>query len=114
MYTGMQLVKFPLVHLVASGWYLDCSRGFVSDVEETLYNNLVSSIPEVIELEEKAEENNQAPPSNEKEVAQVKGKGKGRKVVGHASSQVSTCSFTKASVQRTTARATTMVGIIGG
>jgi hypothetical protein len=51
-----------------------------------------------------------APQSIEKDVAPVKGKGKGRKLVPLASSQVSTRSFTKASVQRTVAPATTVVG----
>jgi hypothetical protein len=36
--------------------YLDCSCEFVSDVEESLHNNLVTSAPEVIELEEEPEE----------------------------------------------------------
>jgi hypothetical protein len=45
VYTTMQLAKFPRVHLVAGGWYLDCSRGFVPDVEKYLYNNLVTSAP---------------------------------------------------------------------
>jgi hypothetical protein len=43
VYTAMQLAKFPHVHLEAGGWYLDCSRGFVPDVEESLYNSLVTS-----------------------------------------------------------------------
>jgi hypothetical protein len=52
----MQIAKFPYVHLEAGGWYLDCSRGFVPDEEESLYTSLVSSAPEVIELEEEPEE----------------------------------------------------------
>ena len=92
------------------GWYLDCSRGFVPDAETKLYNNLVSSALEVIEVEDEPEEDNPTPPSNEKNVASVKGKGKGRKLVPLASSQVSTRFFTKALVQRTVGPATTMVG----
>ena len=110
VYTAMQVAKFPHVHLLAGGWYLDCSRGFVPDAEAYLYNSLVTSAPEVIELEEEPEEDNPAPPSHEKDVASVKGKGKGRKLVPLASSQVSTRSFTKASVQRTAGPATTVVG----
>ena len=64
----------------------------------------------MIELEEEPEEDNLAPPSNEKDVASVKRKGKGRKFVPFASSQVSTHSFTKASVQRTINPATTVAG----
>ena len=60
-------------------------------------------------MEEKSEEDNNVFPSNEKEVTYVKGKGKGRKIIAHASSQVSICSFTKALVQRTTAPTTTVV-----
>ena len=97
VYTPMQLVKFPRVHLVVGGWYLDCSRGFVPDVEEILYNNnLASSAPEVFQLEEEPPKNdNPAPPTNDKDVAPVKAKGKGKRVF---SCQMSTCSFSKASV----------------
>ena len=108
VYTAMQLAKFPHVHLVASGWYLDCSREFVPD--ESLYNNLVTSAPEVIELEEEPKKENPAFQSIEKDVAPGKGKGKGRKLVPHASSQVSTRSYTKASVRRVVAPSTTVVG----
>ena len=108
MYTPMQLAKFPRMHLMVGGWYLDCSRGFVSDVEEPIYNNLASFAPKVIELQEESEEDeNPAPPTNDKEVAPVKAKGKGKRV---AYNQVSTRSFTKASVQRTATPATTVVG----
>ena len=69
--TDMQVAKFLLVHLVVGGWYLDCFHGLVFDVEETLYNNLVSSA---------LEENNQVHSSNENKVAKVKVKGKGMKV----------------------------------
>lgn len=58
------------------------------------------------------EENDPAPLSNKKDNVLVKGKGKGKgkNVAAHVSSQVFTCSFTKASVQRTTAPAITVVG----
>jgi hypothetical protein len=108
VYTLIQLAKFPRAHLVRGGWYLDCSRGFVPEAEEALYSSLVSTAPEVIELEEEPEEDeNPAPPTIVKEVRSAKGKGKGKRV---ASSQVSTRSYTKASVQRTAAPATTVVG----
>ena len=64
--TAIQLAKFPHVHLVTSGWYLDFSRGFVHEVEAMFYNNLISSAIEAIELEEEPKKNNLAPPSNEK------------------------------------------------
>lgn len=108
VYTLMQITKFPHPHLVAGGWYLDCSRGFVPEPEESLYSSLVSSAPEVIELEEEPEEDPiPPPPPIVKEVGSAKGKGKGKRV---ASSQVSTRSYTKASVQRTAAPTTTVVG----
>ena len=103
----MQITKFPHPHLVAGGWYLDCSRGFVPEAEESLYSSLVSSAPEVLELEEEPEEDHNPPPAIVKEIGSAKGKGKGKRV---ASSQVSTRSYTKASVQRTAAPATTVVG----
>jgi len=94
--------------LGAGGWYLDCSCGFVPDIEKPLYNSLVCSAPEVIELNEEPKEyENAAPPTNDKEVALVKGKAKGKRF---PSIQISTRSFTKASIQRTAAPATTVVG----
>ena len=48
VYTVMQLANLPPVHLVAGAWYLDYSRGFVPDVEESLYNSLITSAPEVM------------------------------------------------------------------
>ena len=105
----MQITKFPHPHLVAGGWYLDCSRGFVPESEEVLYSDLVSSAPEVIELEEEPEEEEiPPPPTIVKEFGSAKGKG--RKLNPHASSQVSTRSYNKASVQHTVAPATTVVG----
>ena len=69
VYTHMQLVKFPRVHLVDGGWYLDCSRDFVPDVEKPLYNILICFVPKIIELEEEPEEPEEyeslAPPTNE-------------------------------------------------
>jgi hypothetical protein len=82
----------------------------VLDVEESLYNILITSAPEVIELEEKLEEEIPAPPTIEKEVAPVKAKGKGRKLVPLASSQVSTRSYKNASVQCTVVPSNTVVG----
>ena len=110
VYTAFQRLKFPQAHLVAGGWYLDCSRGFVPDVELGLYNILVGSAPEVIEFEEEPEEDIPAPQSIHKDVVPVKSKSKGRKLNPKSSSQVSTRSYTKASVQRTVAPATTVVG----
>jgi hypothetical protein len=52
VYTAIQVAKFPHMHLEAGGWYLDCSCGFVPDEEESIYSSLVSSAPDVIELEE--------------------------------------------------------------
>ena len=61
-------------------------------------------------MEEEPEEDNPAPPSVEKEIVPVKGNGRGKKVLAHASSQVSTRFYTKTSVQRHVAPATTVVG----
>jgi hypothetical protein len=93
----MHIAKFLHVNLIANGWYLYCSRGFVPELEKSLYNTFISSAPEVIELEEN-------------DVAPVKDKSRGKKILIHASSQVSTCSYTKAFVQRTAASVTTVVG----
>ena len=106
----MQVAKYPTSHLEACGWYLDCSRAFVPDEEEAHYGNLVNSGPDVIELDEDPDEPTLAPPSVEKDVAPVKGKGRGKNVLAHASSQVSSRSNAKASVQHNVAPATTVVG----
>ena len=50
------------------------------DEEEALYSSLVNSGPEVIELDEEPEEHTPAPPSIEKDVAPVKGRGRGKKL----------------------------------
>ena len=110
VYTAMQVAKYPPSHLEACGWYLDCSRAFVPDVEEALYGSLVNSGPDVIELDEEPDEPTPAPPSVEKDVAPVKGKGRGKKVLAHASSQVSSRSNAKPSVQRNVVPATTVIG----
>jgi hypothetical protein len=110
VYTAMQVVKFPPSHLKECGWYLDCSRAYVPDEEEAFYNNLVNSSPDVIELDEEPEEPTPAPPSVEKDVASVKGKGRGKKAQALASSQVSSRSNAKASIQRNVLPATTVVG----
>ena len=110
VYTAMQVVKFPPSHLKECGWYLDCSRAYVPDEEEALYNSLVNSGLDVIELDEEPEEPTPAPPSVEKNVAPVKGRGRGKKALAHASSQVPSRSNAKASVQRNVAPATTVVG----
>lgn len=65
----------------------------------------------MIELEEKPEEDDDpTPPTNEKKVLPLNDNGKANKVVTYASIQVSTRSFTKASIQRSAAPATTVVG----
>jgi hypothetical protein len=110
VHTAMQVAKFPLSHLKACGWYLDCSRAFVPDEEESLYGSLVNSGPDVIELDEGPDEPTLAPPSVEKDVAPVKDKGRGKKVLALASSQVSSRSNAKASIQRNGTPATTVVG----
>ena len=108
VYMLMQPAKFPRVQLITNGWYLDCSRGFIPELEEPLYNSLVCCALEVIELDEEPEEDeNPAPPIIVKEVASINGKGKGKRV---ASSQISTRVFTKTSIQRTAALAITVVG----
>ena len=85
---------------ILGGWWL--VLGLLSwtmpEVEKILYNNLISSTLEVIESKKELEEDNLVPPFNKKEVTPVKNKGKCGKVAAHASSQVSTCSLTKASI----------------
>ena len=36
VYTAMQVAKFPHAHLVAGGWYMDCSHGFMPNAETYL------------------------------------------------------------------------------
>ena len=104
----MQITKFPHLHLVASGWYLDYSRGFVPEATETFYSSLTLFGPELIKLEDEPEEDDYPiAPTIVKEGGSAKGKGKGKRV---ASNQVSTLSYIEVSVKRTTTPATTVVG----
>ena len=101
MYTGMQIVKFPEAHLVAGGWYLECSRGYVPKEEEDLYNSLVRSAPDVCDVVEEPDEDVDVEPPvkvKEKVVPPVKGKKgkKGKNDVPQASTQVTTRSYTRA------------------
>jgi hypothetical protein len=110
VYTAIQVAKFPPSYLKECGWYLDCSRAFVPVEEETLYGSLVNFGPDVIELDEELEEPTPALASVEKDVTPVNGRGRGKKALAHASSQVSSISNAKASVQRNVAPATTVLG----
>ena len=75
MYMGMQIVKFPVAHLLACGWYLECLHGYVLKEEEDLYNSLVHSAPDVCDvLEEPDKDVDVEPPATEKVVPPVKGK----------------------------------------
>ena len=65
-------------------------------------------------MEDEPHEDNSAPPTVEKNVAPAKGKGRGKKVLAYTSSQVSTRSNAKASVQRNVTPATTVVGSPSG
>ena len=80
------------------------------DEEEAYYASLVNSGPNVIELDEEPDVPTTGPPSVEKDVAPVKGKGRGKKVLAHASSKVSSRSNAKPSVQRNVVPTTTVVG----
>ena len=87
------------------GWWL--VFGFVPDVEKPFYSDLVYYALEVIELEEEPKKDeNPTPPTDEKEVVPLKGKGKGKRDVFI---QVFICFFTKPSVQRKTALTTIIV-----
>lgn len=59
---------------------MNYSCEFVLEVEEAIYNSLVSLAPEVIGLEGEWEEDNPNSSYNEKNVASVKCKAKGKKV----------------------------------
>ena len=79
MYTKLQAAKFPFFHLEARGWYLDCSKGFVSKAEELLFNNLVDTVP--VELKPLEKEPKEVKPQSKlaKEKAEKPVKGKSKK-----------------------------------
>ena len=116
MYTGMQIVKFPVAHLLAGGWFLECSRGYVPKEEDDLYNKLVRSAPDVCDVVEELDEDVDVdPPATEKVVPPVKGKKgkrgkKGMKDAPQASTQVTTRSYTRATSQRTSVPDTSATG----
>ena len=45
MFTKLQVERFPLPHLKAGAWYLDCVGGFVSSMENDLHRFLAKSVP---------------------------------------------------------------------
>ena len=111
MYIEQQVAKFPFFHLEAKSWYLDCSKDFVSKVEEPLFNNLVDMAPmEPKTLEEEPEEVQPQPQLAKDNVAKL-AKGKSKKTAIQAfQAQVTTCFAFKASAQPSAALATTGVG----
>jgi len=48
IYTDVQVVKFPLSHLVVGAWYLDCFCGFIPNEEKSLHGSFVSTAPIVL------------------------------------------------------------------
>ena len=43
MFKKLQVERFPLPHLKAGAWYLDCVGGFVPSMENDLYQPLAES-----------------------------------------------------------------------
>ena len=60
IYTSHQVIKYPSSHLMVTGWYLDCSGGFVPTLEEALHQSLTQTTPvEMVDLEEPDESQEQ-------------------------------------------------------
>ena len=78
MLTAPQIANFPRSHLMAEGWYLDYSSGFVPIEEKPLYDIIVSGAPdEVVHVELDIEEIKPPPPPfNVKVSPTPKGKAK--------------------------------------
>ena len=112
----MQIVKFHVAHLLAGGWYLECSCGYMPKEEEDLYNSLVRSAPDVCDIVEELDKDvDVEPPPTESVVPPVKGK-KGKKGkkdtkdAPQASSQVTTRSYTRATSKCTSVLDTSAIG----
>ena len=107
------MARFPFFHLEAGGWYLDCSKCFVSKAKEVLFSSLVdTALVEPMPLEEPEEVQPQIKLAKNKAAKPVKGKSK--KATAQAAqasqAQVTTRSTSKAFAQPSTAHAATDVG----
>ena len=105
MFTKLQVERFPLPHLKAGAWYLDCVGGFVLSVEDDLHCSLAKSAP-VSVVQDEVEP---SPPMEvEKEKIEKgkkgkKGKGKAAAAEAPSTANVATCSTTKATAEASVA-----------
>ena len=98
MFMKLQAERFPLPHLKAVAWYLDCVGGFVPSMENDLHCSLAKSAPVGV-VEDEVEPSPVMEVEKEKiEKAKKRKKGKGKATVAEAPSiaNVATCSTTKA------------------
>ena len=78
MFTKLQVERFPLPHLKARAWYLDCVGGFVPSMENDLHRPLAKCAPVGV-VEDKVEPSPAVEVEKEKTEKAKKGKkGKGK------------------------------------
>ena len=112
MFTKLQVERFPLPHLKAGAWYLDCVGGFVPSMENDLYHFLTESAP-ISVVEDEVEPLPVVEVQKEKIEKATKGKkGKGKAAATEAPSiaNVATRSATKVAAETSAAPDMTGVG----
>ena len=113
MFTKLQDERFPLPHLKAGAWYLDCVGGFVPSMENDLHRSLSECAPIGV-VDDEVEPSPAVEVEKEKIKKAKKGKkGKGKPAPAEAPStaNVATRSTTKAVVEASAAPDVMVVGI---
>ena len=112
MFTKLQVERFPLPHLKAGAWYLDCVGGFVPSMENDLHRSLAESAPVGV-IEDEVEPSSAVEVEKEKTEKAKKGKkGKDKAAATEALStdNVATRSETNAAAEAFAAPDVTRVG----
>ena len=112
MFKKLQVERFPLPHLKAGAWYLDCVGGFVPSMENDLHRFLAQSAPiGVVEVEVEPSPAVKVEKEKTKKAKKgKKGKGKAAPVEAPSTANVATCSGTKAAAEASPALDVTGVG----
>ena len=112
MFMKLQVEKFPLPHLKARLWYLDCVGGFVPSMENDLHRSLAKCAPIGV-VEDEVEPSPAMEVEKEKTEKAKKGKmdkGKAAPTEAPSTANVATCSATKAVADASAAPDMTGIG----
>ena len=112
IFMKLQVERFPLPHLKAGAWYLDCVGGFMPSMENDLHRFLVENAP-VSVVKDEVEPSLAVEVEKEKKKKAMKGKkDKGKAPIAKTPStaNAATCSATKATTEVSAAPDVTGVG----